>query len=236
MLVLSEDCSKSFHLLLALLDEITVRDSLQLGGASVLEARWQHRSVNDVALFVSTKHMVELVDSFIEKVSEENWIDRGIKIEQIFGVSGVLGYTPHGQFSIFGSPNVFKTARSDEDVEGSGVFAQRTAEILIRKIRARMIRTSHYYSRDAYDIVVASLYVPEEFKLVLDKLTPVEINALKFDQQRDDVYIKDLEELIQPAFPQIVENLQSYLFDVLTQRTSREDLLRILNLDLHFPE
>ena len=236
MLVLSEDCSKSLHLLLALLDEITVRDSLHLGGASVLEARWQHRLVKDVALFVSAKHMVELLDSFIKKVNEENWIDRGIKIEQIFGVSGVIGCTPHGQFSIFGSPSVFERACSNEDVEGTGIYAQRTAEILIRKIRARMIRTAVYYSRDAYDVVVACLYAPDEFKLVLDKLTPVETNALEFDQQRDDVYIKDLEELIQPAFPQIVENLQSYLFDVLTQRTSREDLLRILDLHRHFPK
>ena len=99
-----------------------------------------------------------------------------------------------------------------------------------------MIRTTVYYSRDAYDVVVACLYAPDEFKLVLETLTMLETSALELDRQRDDVYINDLEELIQPAYPQIVENLQSYLFDVLTQRKTREEMLRVLELDLQFPK
>ena len=200
-----------------------------------MEARWHHRLSTDVDVFTSQSRMVDIMDSFIQQVQQEKWVDRGVAIEQIFGVTGLIGKTPYGEFSIFGNPNVFEIVRTMDEIDGTGIYAQRTAEILIRKIRARLIRTALYYSRDAYDIVVASLYDPKEFKLVLDKLTLVEINSLEFDRLRDDVYIKDLEELIQPAFPQIVENLQTYLFDVLTQRTSRENLLRILNLGHHFP-
>ena len=236
MLKLSDNCSKTLHLVLEILDEVSSRDAFLLGGGTVLEARWHHRLSTDVDLFTSETKMVDLIDPFIQHARDETWVERGVTIEQTLGVRGLIGKTPFGEFSIFGNPNIFEIVRTFDEIENTGIFAQRTAEILIRKIRARMIRNAVYYSRDAYDVVVASLYVPNEFKLALDKLTQVETKSLEFDQQRADVYIKDLGELIQPAFPQIVENLQTYLFDVLIQRISRDELLRKINLEHQFPE
>lgn len=118
--------------------------------------------------------MGEFVDPFIQQASSDRWIRRGFCIEQIFAGTGFLGSTPHGKFCIFGSPNAFKDARSEEEIEGTGIFAQSISEILIRKIRARMLRTSFYYSRDAYDVVVATVYAPNELKLVLDDLNTLE--------------------------------------------------------------
>ena len=92
-----------------------------------------------------------------------------------------------------------------------------------------------YYSRDAYDVVVATLYAPNELKLVLDNLNILEKDSLEFDRHRTDLQIRDLEDLIQPKFPQIVANLQSFLMDVLTRRIHREDLLDSLGLNEAFP-
>lgn len=97
-----------------------------------------------------------------------------------------------------------------------------------------MMQTASACARDAYDVVVASLFEPNEMRLVFDTLTLLERKSLEFDRQRTDVFIKDHEELIQPAFPQIVENLPTFLFDVLTQRISRDDLLQKLNLGHQF--
>lgn len=235
MLTLLDNCSKTLHLVLELIDEIAPRSSFLLGGGTVLEARWHHRLSTDVDLFTNEESMFEFIEPFIRLANTDDWLNRGIGIEQIFGASGVIGTTPHGEFSIHGNPNIFANAVSEDEIEGTGIFAQSTPEILLRKIRARMIRTALYYSRDAYDVVVATLYAPNELKLVLDKLNILEKDSLEFDRHRADLQIRDLEDLIQPQFPQIVDNLQSFLFNVLTRRIHREDLLNILSLDPEFP-
>ncbi len=235
MMKLSDNCSKTLHLVLELIDEIAPRSSFLLGGGTVLEARWHHRLSIGVSFFAREECVGEFIDSFIQQASSDRWVSRGICIEQIFVGNGVLGGTPNGKFSIFGNPNAFKDARSEEEIEGTGIFAHSTPEILLRKIRARMLRTALYYSRDAYDVVVANLYSPDELKLVLDNLNTLEKDSLEFDRHRSDLQIRDLEDLVQPKFPEIVENLQSFLFDVLTRRIHREDLLNILDLDQEFP-
>lgn len=235
MLKLSNNCSNTLHLVLELIDEIAPRDSFLLGGGTVLEARWHHRLSTDIDLFTNEEGMIEFIDPLLRIVNSDKWVGRGISIEQVFGISGLIGNTPHGEFSIHGNPNTFENARTDDEIEATGIFAQSISEILIRKIRARMLRTALYYSRDAYDIVVATLYAPNDLKFVLENLTNLERESLEFDRQRTDVRIRDLAELIQPKFPQIVENLQDYLFDVLTERMYREDFQRILNLDEESP-
>ena len=235
MLKLSDNCSKTLHLVLELIDEIALRGSFLLGGGTVLAARWRHRLSTDVDLFTSEEAIFELIDPFIRLANTDKWLSRGIGIEQIFSASGVIGSTPHGEFSIHGNPNIFANARTEDEIEGTGIFAQSTPEILIRKVRARMLRTALYYSRDVYDVVVAILYAPNELKRVLDSLNNLEKNSLEFDRHRTDLQIRDLEDLIQPKFPQIVDNLQSFLFDILTRRIHREELLNILDLDEEFP-
>lgn len=235
MLTLLDNCSKTLNLVLELIDEIAPRSSFLLGGGTVLEARWHHRLSTDVSLFTNEEGMFEFIDPFIRLANTDDWLNRGIGIEQIFGASGVIGTTPHGEFSIHGNPNIFANAVSDDEIERTGIVAQSTPEILLRKIRARMIRTTLYYSRDAYDVVVAMLYAPNELKLVLDNLNILEKDSLEFDRHRSDLQIRDLEDLIQPQFPQIVDNLQSFRFNVLTRRIHREDLLNILGLDPEFP-
>ena len=236
MLTLSDNCSKTLHLVLELIDEMAPRSSFLIGGGTVLEARWHHRFSTDIDLFTNEEGMFEFIVPFIRLANTDEWLNRGIGIEQIFGASGVIGTTPHGKFSIHGNPNIFANARSEDEIEGTGIFAQSTPEILVRKIRARMIRTALYYSRDAYDIVVATLYAPNELKLVLDNLNTLEKDSLEFDRHRSDLQIRDLEDLIQPQFPLIVDNLQSFLFNVLTRRVHRKDLLNTLGLDSEFPQ
>lgn len=233
---LSDSCAKTFLLLTTLHDEVAPGSSFVLGGDSVLEARWQHRLSTNVNLFVSEQNMFDLLDPLIQKVQEKKWINQGIKIEQIFGTFGLLGHTRYGRFSVFGSPNIFENACTTETVKGTRVHLQETAEILIRIIRRRMMRTAFSNGCDAYDIVVASLIEPRALRLVLDRLTLLEHKSIEFDRQRGDVHIKDFEELIQPAFPQIIEDLPTHLCDVLTQRISRDDLLRKLNLFHKFHE
>ena len=235
MLNLSDNCSKTLHLVLELIDEIAPRSSFLLGGGTVLEARWHHRLSTDVDLFTNEEGMFEFIDPFIRLANTDTWLKQGIGIKQIFGAYGVIGNTPYGEFSIHGNPNIFENAHTEEEIEGTGIFAQSTPEILLRKIRARMLRTALYYSRDAYDVVVATLYAPNELKLALDNLNTLENDSLEFDRYRTDLQIRDLEDLIQPKFPQIVDNLQSFLFDVLTGRIHREALLNFLDLDSEFP-
>lgn len=196
-----------------------------------MASRWNHRLSSCVSLFTNEKCLHESIYPFIQLVSSDRWVSRGICIEQIFVGAGILGNTPHGNFSIHGNPNIFENAHTEEEIEETGIFAQSTPEILLRKIRARMLRTALYYSRDAYDVVVATLYAPNELKLALDNLNTLENDSLEFDRHRTDLQIRDLEDLIQPKFPQIVDNLQSFLFDVLTRRIHREDLLNTLGLD-----
>lgn len=235
MLTLSDNCSKTLHLVLELIDEIAPRRSFLLGGGTVLAARWHHRLSTDIDLFTNENAMFELIDPFIRIASTEKWLSRGVAIEQLFGAFGVMGSTPHGEFSIHGNPNIFLNARTGEEIEGTGIFAQSNPEILLRQIRARMLRTALYYSRDAYDVVVATLFASDELKLVLDNLNSLENESLEFDRHRIDLKIRDLEDLVQTKFPQIVDNLQSFLFDVLTRRVHREDLLNILDLNSEFP-
>lgn len=233
---LSDSCSKTFLLILALYHEVAPGSSFVLGGDSVLEARWQHRCSSDVNLFVSEQNMIDFLDPLIQTVKEKKWVDRGIKVEQLFVNLGLIGRTVHGGFSIFGTRNIFEAACSNDVVKGTKVHVQRAAEILFRKIRTHMMQTASACARDAYDVVVANLFEPNELRLVLDTLTLLERKSLEFDRQRVDGFIKDQEELIQPAFPQIVEALPTFLFDVLTQRISRDDLLRKLNLSHQFPD
>ena len=88
------------------------------------------------------------------------------------------------EVSIAGSDDVTPSPLSDEREAVTGVRLQSTAEIIVRKIRARMINRESYVVRDTYDVVCCLEFDPQALNEAMAALTKGERATLKYDSGR----------------------------------------------------
>ena len=128
-------------------------------------------------------------------------------------------HLPDGlEFSIAGSDDVTLRPLSKEREAATGVRLQSTAEIIVRKIRARMINRESYVVRDAYDVVCCLEFDPQALNEALGALTQGERAALKYDSGSNRLALDSKQPLIDPIHAEFrdSEHLLKRLFEVLT--------------------
>ena len=131
--------------------------------------------------------------------------------------------------SFFGTRAVSASPLSEEKEAKTGISVETTEEILLKKIRARMLRGSEYLSRDAYDFVVAHIKEPEAIDRVFDGLRPEERAMLRFDAESASFRLADDSRVLAPAYPGLLQpigNLESFLRDALNRRLDADRLRR----------
>ena len=198
------------------LDGIARRDDCVLGGGTTLAARWHHRVSVDIDLFTSEAIYRRIKPALDHRV--EQWNADGAFAEVRIHPSVVHCHLSDGlEFSIAGSDNVTIRPISNEREAVTGVPLQSTAEIIARKIRARMINRASYVVRDAYDLVCCSEFDACGFKEAMGALTKGEQAALKYDAGRASLTLDSTHRLIDPVHAEFndAERLRKRLFEVL---------------------
>ena len=196
---------------LALIGGDVERSGAVLGGGTTLAARWKHRLSTDIDLFTSTEGWQAVRRSVVQALT-----DAGVK----FALHASLVVCDLGDgraFSIGGSDSITADPGSGGREESSGLPTQTTAEIVARKIRARMVNETRYLIRDAYDVVCCRIYDARAFKQALSALHPDEAAALQYDAGRADVALDWSQALIAPAHPGLADPgvLRTALFEAL---------------------
>ena len=188
-----------------------------LGGGTALAARWHHRLSVDIDLFTSDANYKRIKPALDRRA--EKW-----KADATFSAVRIHPSVVHCHlsdgldFSIAGSDDVTPRPLSKEREAATGVRLQSTAEIIVRKIRARMINRESYVVRDAYDVVCCLEFDPQALNEALGALTQGERAALKYDSGSNRLALDSTQPLIDPVHAEFhdSEHLLERLFEVLT--------------------
>ena len=203
------------------LDARTSRDSYQLGGGSILAARWHHRHSTDIDLFFDARVQPDLpLDAIIQGFRELEQQEQVAKLE-IYPSRGLSCERATTPLSLFVTEQVTAVGVSDQTEANTGIGTETSAEILVKKIRARMIRNPRYLPRDAYDFVVAHVEDPDAVDQVFRVLSLEEKRILAYDAQRHGIQLTDADRIISPAYPRLLDPLQ-HLTQYARQAFARE--------------
>lgn len=190
-----------------------------MGGGSVLAARWQHTRSTDIDLFFAR--------DAVERLPLGAVLEGFERLSAASEVAGMLVYPGQGFHCRRGSTPISFMATdlllpgtgADEFVADSGVRAEPSAEILLKKIRARMLRGEGYLARDAYDFVVAHVEEPDAVAAALDALATHERAALAYDGRAAHLPIEVDHRVANPAYRRLADStevLERYLRLALT--------------------
>ena len=212
------------------LDAWTGPDSYQMGGGSILAARWHHRHSTDIDLFFDARTnsdvpLDEIIQGF-RALEQQGQIER-LEIHPSRGFSCERASTP---LSFFATEQVTPVRISDQREANTGIGTETSAEILVKKIRARMIRNPRYLPRDAYDFVVAHVEEPLAIEQVFQALSLEEKRILAYDAQRHAIQLIDAERILSPAYPGLLDslgNLTRYAIQALARELTDQSILEI---------
>ena len=169
-----------------------------LGGGTALASRWSHRLSVDIDLFTSA-------DSYrgIRPVLErraEGWGERDGFANVRIHPNVIHCVLANGlEFSLGDGDDITHNPVSAEREASTGVRLQSTAEIIARKIRARMVNQAVYYIRDAYDVVCCQEHDPEALSEALSCLELDERRSLRYDSTLDGLRLDDTMPLLAPV-------------------------------------
>ncbi len=200
------------------LDGVAGSDDCALGGGTALAARWHHRLSVDIDLFTSDAKYRHIKPALDRRAG--NW-----KADSAFAEVRIHPTVVHCllsgglEFSIAGSDDVTLRPLSTDREAATGVRLQSTAEIVARKIRARMINRTSYVVRDAYDIVCCLEFDPQALNDAMGALTRGERAALIYDSASDRLALDSKQPLIDPVHVEFHDSevLLKRMFEVLTK-------------------
>ena len=181
-----------------------------LGGGAVLACRWQHRISSDISLFTSESGYEQIRSAIHGRIRESEGKFR-------FHENGLHCKLADGQeFSLTGSSNVSKQPFGPETETEYGLGTHSTTEILLRKIRARMLHQPDYLIRDAYDIVCCRIHAPSAWKALFGCLEPQELESLVWDRTQNEIVLNTEQTLVNPLHPLLAQEnvLRKSLFDL----------------------
>ena len=151
-----------------------------LGGGTVLAARWQHRVSTDIDLFTDLSRYQNAIVSQREDVAEvlRNLVgaagEGAVEVER----GWLRVQFAEAPLALMTIPRPTIQDPYLEQVQGTDVPAESTAEILARKIQSRILDLGAFTARDLYDILVARDQDRDALRRVLASITAQERSAI----------------------------------------------------------
>ena len=216
------------------LDPWIPRSAYAIGGGTVLAARWKHRYSTDIDLFADEHIFGDAIESgawdeiceALDKKVTDGTISELVLTPTVFSFN-----SSNGPVSFFSMPRTTVDAISNEREDSTGILTERNTEILFKKLRGRMINSSTYVARDLYDVVVCYGLDRESLDEAMNALSPLERDSLRYDVQKGDTSVRDLDRVLTPSFPELVSDLprfNSVVGEILSQDVS-DSTVRFLN-------
>lgn len=223
---LERTLTELLHSALAAFTELATVDELVLGGGTVLAARWQHRVSTDIDLFTSERVWSRMKRTLAQAAFD--WQRDGVVGRSQTFATFIQCELPDGRrFSLGGSDDCTSAPTAREVETTTGIRLHATSEILMRKIRARMVNDTAYVVRDAYDVVCSLALAPDALARAMATLEAEERAALAYDATRESISLNTTQPLMAPSYPSLADAnvLQDVMFDVLTGRITRRKLV-----------
>ncbi len=181
------------------LDTLIERHTYQLGGGTVLAARWNHRYSTDLDLFFtgySTPAI--LTDIYTAFQNEAEFSPTGF-----YPSDGFDGHYMGVPFSFVKTIDVSKDRVSKDTAYGIGT--ESSIEILSKKIRGRIINRSTFVIRDMYDLSVALYKEPDMLKHAFETIPQEGRDVLAFDS--DDFLINRSKPLLNAKYQALTSSV-----------------------------
>ena len=184
-------------------------DGCVLGGGTVLAARWRHRMSTDIHLFTDIERYRQAIVGQREKVASTL---RSLVAETGEGsVEVERGWLrvqfPEAPVALMTIPRPTIRGAYREQVRGTEVPTESTAEILARKVQSRILDLGAFTARDLYDLLVARTQDPQVLRRVLASITDEERTAIASELrglQRDWTGAEPVRE---PTHPELLRGL-----------------------------
>ena len=155
------------------LDRFWDRSQYEIGGGTVLAARWHHRYSMDIDCFIKEETFrvtyesnYSTVVSLLEELEENG----RLQTKELHSRVLVLDFSGLGQLSLVSGNRLTRNLRVQEYEAKTGIRLEPTAEILAKKIAFRVL-DGRWKQRDFFDLVVASNFDPEAYKTAMNVLT-----------------------------------------------------------------
>ena len=175
-----------------------------LGGGTALAAKWHHRLSTDLDLFYD-EHLLRRPGHPLPALfgALRALADRGeISLAAIRpgGASWNVEGTP---VSLYQTIPYHLTGPSNERVEIGGRYLplEPSADVVLKKLRARMLHSRAYLSRDVYDVVVAHVEDPVAVRAAFAHLNSEERAMLRYDAEHQHIQERAGREIVDAAYP-----------------------------------
>ena len=191
-------------------------DDVVLGGGTALASRWSHRLSVDIDLFTSADSYRDIRPALERRA--EGWGEADGFASVRIHPSVIHCVLADGlEFSLGDGEDITHNPISVEREASTGIRLQSTAEIIARKIRARMVNQPAYYIRDAYDVVCCLERAPEALSEALSCLERDEHRSLRYDSTLDNLRLDDTMPLLAPVHEHLRNeaDLRKQLFSAL---------------------
>ncbi len=155
-----------------ILDSYVDRNSYEIGGGTVLAARWQHRHSTDVDLFISTdsyNKMYRQNGDPLQSTLRELEQTGQLRVIQLNEQALVVDFPSLGNLSLVASPTVLPNQEPRQQEETTGIHLEPTEEILAKKVVFR-VASIQWKERDFFDLVVASKCDSKAYAVASDLL------------------------------------------------------------------
>ena len=212
-------------------DNVLRSGDVVLGGGAVLACRWQHRISSDISLFTSESSYEHVKPAILERIRETGanfrFLENGLHCKLADGQ----------EFSLTGSSNVSKQPSGPETETEYGLGTHSTTEILLRKIRARMLHQPDYLIRDVYDIVCCRIHAPSAWKALFGCLEPQELESLVWDRTQNEIVLNTEQTLVNPLHPLLAQGnvLRESLFDLFKEKLKASALAPLIGSGFQGP-
>jgi len=212
-LTLPDQLEAGLNWIAEFLDQWLPRSSYAIGGGTVLAARWEHRLSTDIDLFSDERQLSDALEPNTWRELSESLNQRatiGAISDLVLSPTGFSFNTPTGPISFSSMPRETANAISREREVSTGIYAEHNAEILFKKLRGRMVNSSRYVARDLYDSIVCYELDRESLNEAMHTLSALERDSLRYDVQKGDTRVRDLNRILSPRYPGLVADLERF--------------------------
>ncbi|MDE0420587.1 MAG: nucleotidyl transferase AbiEii/AbiGii toxin family protein [Gammaproteobacteria bacterium] len=178
-----------------------------LGGGTGLAAKWHHRHSTDIDLFYDERLLLRPKSPLPALLHALKTIaDRGeISLTAVRprGASWDTGDTPVSlypsvPYNITGPPHEYVVA------QGHRVAVEPSADVILKKLRSRMLHSQDYLSRDIYDVVVSHVEDPVATRAAFAHLLDDELAMLRYDAEHQHIHERAGRDIADASYPALV--------------------------------
>ena len=204
----------------AALSEYVDESELRLGGGTALAMRWRHRHSTDIDLWMDARDFERLTDG--KRVAELTAaLERACPDADSLtvGKGFVSVWLGNNELSVYPSERATSDALSNDQVTGTLIRLESSAEILTRKLVYRIWLKGDIVPRDVYDLAWCERAEPQALQIAKNGLGHREQAGISDELRRiaegKTVWTEGERPIIDPADPALVETMALRVADLL---------------------